>query len=256
MLLLNPDAVLVSGLEDLAQACERDGLAAGQLVGTDGEPQTGFGIRRLPTAAALCFEALGINRLWPSNPVNRNYRYLDRSPALGGKVEQPAGAFWMIRRDVFLSMGGFDERFHPVWFEDVDFARRALSAGFATTYVPSACARHEGGHSVSRLPGKCRTRYWYVSLLRYTAKHFSGIKFRAVCGAVATGCFARLVAGIFGARKNAGYGEVARLAAKSLLHGHLFSSSVKFEELNEPGGDARVQVVLAAGTALDEASRK
>ena len=28
------------------------------------------------------------------------------------------------------SLGGFDESFHPVWFEDVDFCRRAVDAGY------------------------------------------------------------------------------------------------------------------------------
>jgi predicted glycosyltransferase involved in capsule biosynthesis len=40
-------------------------------------------------------------------------------------VEQPAGAFLMVRRAVWQELGGFDESFFPLWFEDVDFCRRA-----------------------------------------------------------------------------------------------------------------------------------
>ena len=39
-------------------------------------------------------------------------------------VDQPAGAFLMIRRSGWALIGGFDEGFHPVWFEDVDFCYR------------------------------------------------------------------------------------------------------------------------------------
>ena len=40
----------------------------------DGRPQHGFNVRAFPTPMTLVFELLGLNRLWPSNPVNRRYR--------------------------------------------------------------------------------------------------------------------------------------------------------------------------------------
>ena len=42
----------------------------------------------------------------------------------------------MMRRDVWKKLGGFDEQFYPVWFEDVDFCRRAVDAGYRIEYVP------------------------------------------------------------------------------------------------------------------------
>ena len=55
-------------------------------------------------------------------------------------VEQPAGAFLMVRRDVWNKLRGFDEQVYPVWFEDVDFCRRAVDAGCQIAYVPSVVA--------------------------------------------------------------------------------------------------------------------
>src|SRR6185437_7858278 len=130
LLLLNPDAKLLTGIDALVDASRQFGLAAGKLVDAVGNPQRGFNLRRFPTTASLFFELAGLNRLWPSNPVNREYRCLDRDPDQGGPVEQPAGAFLMFRRDVWQRLNGFDEQFHPVWFEDVDFCRRAVDAGF------------------------------------------------------------------------------------------------------------------------------
>ena len=86
VLILNPDAEVLTDLDPLATACEAHGISAGLLVEEDGRPQVGFTIRRFPTPATLAFESLGFNRLWPGNPVNRRYRYLDRNLTRAGLV--------------------------------------------------------------------------------------------------------------------------------------------------------------------------
>jgi len=197
ILLLNPDVRLRTPLTPLIDACTEHGLAAGQLTAPDGQVQAGFTIRRFPTPASLAFELMGINRLWPGNPANRRYRYVDRDLNLEGPVEQPAGAFLMVRRDVWEHLGGFDEAFHPVWFEDVDFCRRAAGAGFQIEYVPQVRAEHLGGHSVKKLSSARMEQYWYVSLLSYAAKHFRPWPYRGVCLAAVLSTVPRTVAGIF-----------------------------------------------------------
>jgi N-acetylglucosaminyl-diphospho-decaprenol L-rhamnosyltransferase len=193
LLLLNPDANLLTGVDALVDASRQYSLAAGKLVDLNGRPQSGFTIRRLPTPAALIFELFGINRLWPSNPVNRHYRYLDRDLNQPGPVEQPAGAFLMTRRDVWETLHGFDESFHPLWFEDVDFCKRALNSEYQIQYVPSVQASHVGGHSVGRLTPASRAIHWCVSLTRYAAKHFHSAGYRAVCLAVVLSSIPRMV---------------------------------------------------------------
>src|SRR5262245_46737796 len=133
ILLLNPDAVIAGGLDALRRACELPGAAGagGLLLGGDGRPQVGFMVRGLPTVPALALEALLLNRVWPNNPINRKYRGLDADYSALSKVEQPAGAFLMVRRDVWEELRGLDEGFYPLWFEDVDFCRRAVNAGFS-----------------------------------------------------------------------------------------------------------------------------
>jgi len=197
ILLLNPDVQLRTPLAPLVQACREHGLAAGQLTGPDGRVQAGFSIRRFPTPLTVAFELLGINRLWPGNPVNRRYRYLDRDLNLGGPVEQPAGAFLMTRRDAWDRLGGFDQDFHPVWFEDVDFCLRAAEAGYQIQYVPQVQAEHRGGHSVRKLPAARKEVYWYDSLLRYGAKHFRPWPYRGICLVAVLSTVPRTIAGIF-----------------------------------------------------------
>src|SRR5882724_3238552 len=51
VLLLNPDSVLLTGLEPLREACDLSGSAGagGRLLDVAGQPQTGFMARQLPS---------------------------------------------------------------------------------------------------------------------------------------------------------------------------------------------------------------
>lgn len=200
ILLVNPDVELLTAVDRLTQSAREYGLAAGRLVDGASRTQVGFTLRRFPTPAALVCELFGMNRLWPSNPVNRRYRCLDRDYRQPGMVEQPAGAFLIFRRDVWAKLCGFDEQFYPIWFEDVDFCRRAVDAGYQIAYVPSVMARHTGGHSVGKIPAGSRATYWCVSLLRYGAKHFQAGSFRWICAAVVLSSIPRMVVGMIASR--------------------------------------------------------
>jgi GT2 family glycosyltransferase len=224
VLLLNPDAVLRSSLEPLRAACDLPGAAgaSGLLLDAKGKPQTGFMVRQLPTPAALAMESLMLNRLWRGNPINAAYRGLKLDYAVQQRVEQPAGAFLLIRRAVWEELGGFDERFSPLWFEDVDFCRRAVDQGYCFYYVPSAVAVHTGAHSVPTLTLEMRRVYWYRSLLGYAAKHFRPSGVRAVCLAVITGSFLRAAVDAAlerSLRPFATYSKVVRLASRLLIGG-------------------------------------
>jgi GT2 family glycosyltransferase len=224
VLLLNPDAEVRGGLEDLRAACQLPGAAGagGRLVDAQGRLQVGFVVRQLPTPLTLTLEVLLLNRIFPNNPANRRYRCLGLDYNMRVPVEQPAGAFLMLRRAVWQELGGFDEEFFPLWFEDVDFCRRAVDRGYQLYYVPEAVAEHRGGHSISHLTVEKRRVYWYRSLLRYSAKHFRPVTFRLVCAAVVAGSLLRS----FGEAVLQGsleplavYGKVVRHAGRCLLFG-------------------------------------
>ena len=244
VLLLNPDAVLVSGLQDLVNAVGSPGVGAagGRLINADGTTQAGFNIRGFPTPWTLCFEALGLNRLWQGNPVNRRYRPI-LSASKESDVDQPAGAFLMIRKAAWEIAGGFDEGFHPVWFEDVDFCKRLHQGGLRIVYVPSAVARHRGGHSANKLTWGSRQLYWYASLLRYAAKHFPASSRRMVGIAVALACIPRMIAGVLIHRTSTPvtvYSRVMWLAGKSLLVSHAGALGAPSGEFTGPSVDPHV----------------
>jgi N-acetylglucosaminyl-diphospho-decaprenol L-rhamnosyltransferase len=231
ILLLNPDVELRTSIDALIEACRipETGIAAGKLVDPSGRAQAGFNVRRLPQPVTLVFEALGWNRLWRGNPVNRRYRCLDLDPEQPAEVEQPAGAFLMFHRDAWERLEGFDEQFHPLWFEDVDFCKRAKDLGVRVRYVPEVVAVHLGGHSVAGLTSGCRELYWYASLLRYASKHFRSIGYRGVSGAVALGSVLRALAGVFQLRSLKPIAVHARVVRLALLC--MFSGRVR-----KPGG--------------------
>ena len=218
VLLLNPDAVLKTSVEPLVEECLQPGVgaAAGRLLDENGQHQAGFNVRRLPTATTLAFEVLGINHVWPSNPINRRYRCLGFDPRRPQEVEQPAGAFLMVRRDVLDQIGYLDERFHPLWFEDVDLCMRIRQAGHAIHYVPASKAGHSGAHSIPALDVRQRHLAWYGNLLRCSYKHFPKWTYRRLHAAVVVGVVCRWLLCLLGARTSrecAAYREVIRVVA-------------------------------------------
>lgn len=147
--------------------------AAGLLVdvGTD-RPQTGFAVRGFPTLAAQIALLVGLERLWPANPLSRRQTLPDFDYATTQDVTgQPAGACLACRRADLEAVGGFDEAFR-YWFEDVDLVLRLQARG-PVAFVHDAVFDHVGGATFSqwRRPQVVRTRY--ASLLRFFAKHHS-----------------------------------------------------------------------------------
>src|SRR5260370_7311416 len=78
----------------------------------------------------------------------------------------------MIRRDAWEKLGGLDENFYPLWFEDVDFLKRAKDNLYHIRYVPQAVAKHTGAHSIRKISLEFRQFYWYGSLLKFLPHHF------------------------------------------------------------------------------------
>jgi GT2 family glycosyltransferase len=224
ILLLNPDTVLQSPLTPMLTACSAPecGAVGGKLVAADRSIQAGFTVRSLPTPLVLILEILLINRLWPSNPANWHYRCYGFDYDKRGEVEQPAGAFLMFRRQVWDLVGGLDERFYPIWFEDVDLCRRLKNRGYRVYYEPASVAVHVGGHSIRKILLEKRELYWYGSLLKYGFKHFHSGSARVLCLAVIVGSLLRMASGIAVQRsfKPVGvYFKVMRLAGRRLIFG-------------------------------------
>jgi len=52
------------------------------------------------------------------------------------QVDYCSGASILVRKNLFIKVGGFDPRFKPAYFEDLDLSLSFLSLGFKTLYQP------------------------------------------------------------------------------------------------------------------------
>ncbi len=176
LLFLNSDCRVRPGsVEALASFLDENpqaAAAAGRLVDADGETQAGFNVRRLPTVWSISADLLLLHRMIPANRLSAGYRMSGFDHSGTVEVEQPAGACLMIRRELFQQLGGFDEAFHPAWFEDVDLCCRLRDSGARIFFVPDAVFEHLGGATMRRLDFRCFTRMYYRNQSVYLKKQF------------------------------------------------------------------------------------
>lgn len=59
------------------------------------------------------------------------------------RVFSVSGAAFLIRKDLFLQLGGFDENFAPAYVEDTDLSWRAMLLGYTAVYVPASVVYHD-----------------------------------------------------------------------------------------------------------------
>ena len=133
---LNNDAQLMQGSLDYALACfdeEADcGLVGSRLVYPDG---------RLQEAGGLVFSdgaCWNIGRF--ESRDNPAFRYRRR-------VDYVMGASMLIPAAVFQQIGGFDTRYAPAYYEDVDLAFEVRKLGLNVVYEPRSVVIHFEGIS-------------------------------------------------------------------------------------------------------------
>jgi GT2 family glycosyltransferase len=79
-------------------------------------------------------------------PFRGGYRRRRPADLLEGEVFSACGAATLIDRELFLGLGGFDERFF-CYCEDVDLGYRLRLAGEPTLLLPAAVVEHVGSAS-------------------------------------------------------------------------------------------------------------
>jgi GT2 family glycosyltransferase len=212
---LNPDCelapkaltLLVNFLDQNPQAA----AAAPLLEDESGDSQREFQLRRLPTMRSFAAEVLLFDKLFPRNATTAHYRYRDADLTHPIRVEQPAAAAFLIRREVFDEIGPLDERFAPAWFEDVDYCRRLAAAGKEIFAVPAARARHFGGASLEHVGLARFIEVWYRNMWLYARKWFTPGRAEGLRWMIIAGMLLRCVASVAGFAN--GHGRWAPLRA-------------------------------------------
>jgi GT2 family glycosyltransferase len=175
ILLMNPDCRLVAGcLSALRSALEGEtscAIAGPRILDPDGTVQGSA--RGDPDMFTGLFGRTGALRAWmPFLSVARRNVVLEHAAPAGERsvtVDWVSGACLVVRRDAFLSAGGFDERFFMYW-EDADLCRRLRHRGFHVRYVPGATAVHSVGRS-SQTARRASIRAFHASAYLYYATH-------------------------------------------------------------------------------------
>ncbi len=139
----NPDSIAHQGsVQDLSTMLENHpdwGLVGPTIVTSDGGLYPS--IRQFPSPLDAAGHAL-FGLIAPSNRFTTRYRSAIARP--DGGVDWVSGAFFLIRRDCFEAVGGFDEDYF-MFAEDMDLCWRIHQAGFGVGVARDAVVTHVEG---------------------------------------------------------------------------------------------------------------
>lgn len=173
LLFLNPDTRLFENSLSVPVAYMQEpgnqdvGIVGIQLF--DEQKHIARSCARFPTLGIFTAQALGVNRLPGLRHLNTHMT--DWAHNATRTVDHVIGAYYLIRRSLFESLGKFDERFF-VYLEDLDLSLRARQAGWRSVYLTGAQAFHAGGGTSAQVKA-ARLFYSLRSRLYYGFKHFS-----------------------------------------------------------------------------------
>ncbi len=187
VLFLNPDAALLPETLSMAVGFMEQpenatiGVCGIKLVEDDGTVQRHCA--HFPTPGTFLAAASGLTALLPSRVATlhaTDFDHLSSRP-----VDHVIGAFYLIRRDLFEQLGGFDERFF-VYLEDLDLSARVHAAGYSVFYLAEAVGMHRGGGTSDQVKPQ-RLAYVLESRIAYAFKHFGGASATAIAATTLLG---------------------------------------------------------------------
>lgn len=162
-----PDPKAVDVLLDFLTQNPEIGIAGSFIHGSEGDPHvTAF---RFPSVWS---EFEGATKLGPlSRLLSRRRVSIEPMPTENTRVDWLAGASMLIRSEVFEEVGLFDDTFF-LYYEETDFCRRALNAGWETWYLPQSRVTHIGSVSTGmKNLDRPMPQYWFDSRAHYFRKN-------------------------------------------------------------------------------------
>jgi N-acetylglucosaminyl-diphospho-decaprenol L-rhamnosyltransferase len=153
------------------------------IVGSDVRAIVGenrVGAFRFPT---LFSEFEGTIKLGPVSRLLQRWIVAGPTPVESREVDWVSGTSFMVRREVFETVGLFDDGFF-LYFEEIDFCKRTRDRGFKNVFVPQSSVRHIGAVSTQmERNDRPMPEYWFASRRRYFTKHH-GPAYAAICDAL------------------------------------------------------------------------
>lgn len=171
LVLSNPDievhAGAVASLESYLDSHPNVALVGPTIIDSDGELYPS--VRVFPNVFLAFLHAI-CAPWWPGNPFTRRYR----QPRRDGQIDWVSGAFFMVRRDAFQAVGGFDERYF-MFAEDMDLCWRLHAAGYDIGFDEQAVVTHIEGVSRRRAP-QMMVRAHHISAMRFEWRTARGLR--------------------------------------------------------------------------------
>ena len=191
-MLLNPDCrVLEDALSVLVEAMDADpqlGACAPQLLDEEGEVSASC--RQLPTLESAFWHLSYLDKLLPDAPRVGDYMMHDFDHQSDRDVDQPQGAALLFDRQILHQIGELDERFF-LYFEEVDWCRRALATGRRIRFLTRARVQHLAGRSADQVWGRA-IHHFFESMIRYYRKAYGPWSANAVKTMVIGGAALRM----------------------------------------------------------------
>ncbi len=174
LLVLNPDTVVSEdSLKLLIEYMDSHtdiGAITPKLLDKEGRLEASCR-RGFPSPFASFSKITGLASIFPKSRLFAQYTLTYLDPDLPHDVDSICGAFMLVRREVYLKVGGFDEDYF-MYGEDVDWSYRIKLAGWRIFYLPEAQVIHYKGESSLRSPIDTR-RAFYNAMHLFVKKHFA-----------------------------------------------------------------------------------
>jgi hypothetical protein len=193
LLLLNSDARLAPDALAPAVAWLRANpdcaVAGAQLLNADGSRQNS--IANFPTLATELLNKSLLRRLWPRKFPGKEIEF--HEPL---EVETIVGAFMLIRKSIWDTLGGLDERFF-FFFEETDFCLRARRKNFRVVHLPDVRVWHGQGQTAKQISIGARIEYWRSRYIYFAKNHCASTRLVLTTGLMVRLLFDWLAAGLF-----------------------------------------------------------
>lgn len=171
VLLLNPDTELVGNalplMLDYMDGHPQVGALGPQLRYPDGSIQPSR--RRFPTLATAFLESTILQQWFPRNRVLDHYYLNDQPDDTLQEVDWVVGACILLQREAIEQVGLLDESVF-MYSDELDWCRRAKSAGWRVIYLPAAQVIHHEGQS-SEQAVAARHIHFQKAKIYYFRKH-------------------------------------------------------------------------------------
>jgi len=171
---LNPDTVVAEDTFEKVLAFAKSkqdlGIVGCKLIDGTGNflPECKRGV---PTPWVAFTKIFGLYKLFPKSNLFNKY-YAQHVPEnQTGNVDILVGAFMLMRRDLYLEVGGFDENCF-MYSDDIDLSYMVLKTGKLNYYFPETSVIHYKGESTVR-DGTYMKRFREAMRFFYK-KHFGG----------------------------------------------------------------------------------